>query len=176
MLNLIFYILSTIMTMKKFVLLITLVFLINSAAISQFKKPEDGNKINRTTNNLILGIFNPKNFSMRHSFQVSMLSSKYGNMSVTSYLNSMNYKVSDRINIAADVKLQYAPYVSSSFGSAYSKGLQDNLNGISLSRLSVDYKVSDNSFIKLEYRHLDETNFYDPFNPYNSYYYDRMYR
>lgn len=164
------------MYMKKLVLLITLVFVINSVTYSQFKRPEDGNKINKTTNNLILGIFNPKNFSMKHSFQVSMLSSRYGNMSVTSYVNSMNYKVTDRLNVAADIKLQYAPYVSSSFGSAYAKGLQDNLNGISLSRLSVDYKVSENSFIKLEYRHLDESNFYDPYNPYNSYYYDRMYR
>lgn len=162
--------------MKKLVLLIALVFIFNSVTYSQFKRPEDGNKINKTTNNLILGIFNPKNFSMRHSFQVSMLSSRYGNMSVTSYVNSMNYKVTDRLNVAADIKLQYAPYVSSSFGSTYAKGLQDNLNGISLSRLSVDYKVSDNAFIKLEYRHLDESSFYDPYNPYNPYYYDRMYR
>lgn len=162
--------------MKKLVLLIALVFIINSVSYSQFKRPEDGNKINKTTNNLILGIFNPKNFSMRHSFQVSMLSSRYGNMSVTSYVNSMNYKVSDRINVAADIKLQYAPYVSSSFGSSYAKGLQDDLNGISLSRLSVDYQVSENAFIKLEYRHLDESSFYDPYNRYNPYYYDRMFR
>ena len=66
--------------MKKLVLLIALVFIINSVTYSQFKRPEDGNKINKTTNNLILGIFNPKNFSMHHSFQVSMLSSRYGNM------------------------------------------------------------------------------------------------
>lgn len=164
------------MNMKKLVLLISLVFIINSVSYSQFKRPEDGNKINKTTNNLILGIFNPKNFSMRHSFQVSMLSSRYGNMSVTSYVNSMNYKVSDRLNVAADIKLQYAPYVSSSFGSSYAKGLQDDMNGISLSRLSVDYKVSENSFIKLEYRHLDESNFYDPYNRYNPYYYDSMFR
>lgn len=162
--------------MKKLVFLISLVFIINSVSYSQFKRPEDGNKINKTTNNLILGIFNPKNFSMRHSFQVSMLSSRYGNMSVTSYVNSMNYKVSDRINVAADIKLQYAPYVSSSFGTSYAKGLQDDLNGISLSRLSVDYQVSENSFIKLEYRHLDESSFYDPYNRYNPYYYDRMFR
>ena len=162
--------------MKKLVLLIALIFIINSVSYSQFKRPEDGNKINKTTNNLILGIFNPKNFSMRHSFQVSMLSSRYGNMSVTSYVNSMNYKVSDRINVAADIKLQYAPYVSSSFGSSYAKGLQDDLNGISLSRLSVDYQVSENAFIKLEYRHLDESSFYDPYNRYNPYYYDRMFR
>lgn len=143
------------------------------SAYPQFKKPEDGNRINRNTNNLILGIFNPKNFSMNHSFQVSMLSSSYGNVSLTSYINSMNYKVTDRLNISADVKLQYAPYVSSSMGGAFANSLQNDLNGLSLSRLSVDYKVSDNSYLKLEYRKIDDMYYY---NPYNNFGYDRLYR
>ncbi len=162
--------------MRKLVIIVILILFFGADTYSQFKRPEEGSKINKTTNNLILGIFNPKNFSMRHSFQVSMLSSRFGNVSVTSYINSMNYRVTDRLNVAADVKFQYSPYVSSSLGSAYAKGLQDNLNGISLSRLSVDYQVTDNSYIKLEYRHLDESYFYNPYSPYNDYYYDRIYR
>ncbi len=160
--------------MKKLTLLLISVFVLNCLSFAQFKRPEDGSKINRNTNNLILGIFNPKNFSMSHSFQVSMLSSGFGNVSVTSYVNSMNYKVTDKLNVSADVKLQYAPYVSSSFGPAYSKGLQNDLNGLSLSRLSVDYKVSDNAFIKLEYRKLDDMYYNN--NPYNDFYYDRWNR
>lgn len=159
--------------MKKITLILISVFVLNCTSYAQFKKPEDGSKINRNTNNLILGIFNPKNFTMNHSFQVSMLSSSFGNVSLTSYVNSMNYKVTDRLNISADVRLQYAPYVSSSLGSAFANGLQNDLNGLSLSRLSVDYKVSDNSYIKLEYRKLDDMYYY---NHYNDSYYDRMYR
>ncbi len=159
--------------MKKITLLLISVLVLNCVSYAQFKKPEDGNRINRNTNNLILGIFNPKNFSMNHSFQVSMLSSAYGNVSLTSYINSMNYKVSDRLNISADVKLQYAPYVSSSLGGAFSNSLQNDLNGLSLSRISVDYKVSDNSYLKLEYRKLDDMSYYNPFNNYG---YDRLYR
>jgi hypothetical protein len=159
--------------MKKVIIILISVFVLNCASYAQFKRPEDGNKINRNTNNLILGIFNPKNFTMNHSFQVSMLSSGFGNVSVTSYVNSMNYKVTDRLNISADVKLQYAPYVSSSLGGAFTKGLQNDLNGLSLSRVSLDYKVSDNSFIKLEYRKLDDMYLYNHFNDYS---YDRMYR
>jgi len=102
-----------------------------------------------------------------------MLSSAYGNVSLTSYVNSMNYKVTDRLNISADVKLQYAPFVSSSFGSAFAQGLQNDLNGLSLSRLSVDYKVSENSYIKLEYRKFDDMYNYNHFNDFG---YDRMYR
>jgi hypothetical protein len=159
--------------MKKITLLMIIVLVVNCVSFAQFKRPEDGSTINRTTNNLILGIFNPKNFTMNHSFQVSMLSSAYGNVSLTSYVNSMNYKVTDRLNISADVKLQYAPFVSSSFGSAYSQGLQKDLNGLSLSRISVDYKVSENSYIKLEYRKLDDMYYYNHFNDFG---YDRMYR
>ena len=159
--------------MKKITLLLISVFVLNCLSYAQFKRPEDGNKINRNTNNLILGIFNPKNFTMNHSYEVSMLSSQFGNVSLTSYINSMNYKVTDRLNISADVKLQYAPYVSSSLGGAFANNLQSDLNGLSLSRLSVDYKVSDNSYIKLEYRKLDDMYYY---NHFNDSYYDRMYR
>jgi len=159
--------------MKKITLLLITVLFVNCVSYAQFKRPEDGSQINRTTNNLILGIFNPKNFTMNHSFQVSMLSSAYGNVSLTSYVNSMNYKVTDRLNISADVKLQYAPFVSSSFGSAFAQGLQNDLNGLSLSRLSVDYKVSENSYIKLEYRKFDDMYNYNHFNDFG---YDRMYR
>jgi hypothetical protein len=159
--------------MKKITLLLISVLVLNCASYAQFKRPEDGSKINRNTNNLILGIFNPKNFTMNHSFEVSMLSSAFGNVSVTSYVNSMNYKVTDRLNVSADVKLQYAPYVSSSFGSAFANGLQNDLNGLSLSRLSVDYKISDNSSVRLEYRKLDDMYYYNHYNDFN---YDRMYR
>lgn len=159
--------------MKKITLLLISVFVLNCFSYAQFKRPEDGNKINKNTNNLILGIFNPKNFTMNHSFQVSMLSSAFGNVSLTSYVNSMNYKVTDRLNVSADVKLQYSPYVSSSLGGAFANNLQNNLNGLSLSRLAVDYKISDNSYIKLEYRKLDDMSYYNPFNNYG---YDRMYR
>lgn len=159
--------------MKKLSILIAIVLFLSAAANAQYKRPEEGSKINRSTNNLILGIFNPKNFTMTQSFQVSMLSSTFGSVSVTSYINSMNYKVSERLNVSADVKLQYSPYVSSSFGNSYSKALQNDLNGLSLSRLAVDYKISENSFLKFEYRKLDDLYYY---NHTGDYYYDRFYR
>jgi hypothetical protein len=158
--------------MKKPILIILLVFFAVFHANAQYKNPTDGKSINRSTNNLILGIFNPKNFSMNHSFQVTMMSSRYGNVSLTSYINSMNYKVNDRMNVSADVKLQYSPYVSSSMGPAYAKNLQNDLNGLSLSRLSVDYKVSDNSFIKLEFRNMDGT-YYNGY--YDDYFFNKQY-
>jgi len=158
--------------MKKLIVILSLLVIISNAE-AQFKKPDEGRKINKSTNNLILGIFNPKNFSMTHSFEVSMMSSRFGNISVTSYINSMNYKFSDRLNVSADVKLQYAPYVSSSFGKNYANSLQNDLNGLSLSRLSLDYKISDNANVRFEFRKFDEMNYY---NNYSGYPYDGIYR
>jgi hypothetical protein len=150
--------------MSKKIIIVILCFLAFSSAYPQFKNNEK--PINKSTNNLILGIFNPKNFSMSQSFQVSMLSSKYGNVSLTSYINSINYKFSEKLSVNADVKLQYSPYTSSVFGNQYSKNMQNDLSGLFLSRLSLDYKLSDNSFIKFEYRNLNDGSYYNGmFNP-----------
>lgn len=148
--------------MKRTIAIILCVFAF-SGAFSQFKKIDK--PINKSTNNMILGIFNPKNFTMTHSFQVSMLSSKYGNISLTSYVNSMNYKLNDKLSVSADVRLQYSPYASSMFGSQFAKGLQNDLTGLMLSRLSLDYKLSETSFIKLEFRNLNDGSYYNNFNP-----------
>ena len=151
--------------MKKTIIIVFLCVFAFSGAYSQYKKTD--NELNKSTNNLILGIFNPKNFSMSQSFQVSMLSSKYGSVSLTSLVNSMNYKISEKLNVSADVRLQYSPYTSSVFGSQYAKGLQNDLSGLYLSRVSLDYKLTENSFIKFEYRNLNDGSYYNGlYNPY----------
>jgi len=148
---------------KKLIVVFLCVFAF-SGAYSQYKKNDS--KLNKSTNNLILGIFNPKNFSMAQSFQVSMLSSKYGSTTLTSLVNSMNYKFSDKLSVSADVKLQYSPYSSSVFGNQFAKSMQNDMSGIFLSRVSMDYKLSDNSFIKFEYRNLNDGSYYNGmYNP-----------
>ncbi len=62
--------------MKKLTILLISVFVLNCISYGQFKRPEDGNRINKNTNNLILGIFNPKNFSMYAQF--SGIYAKFG--------------------------------------------------------------------------------------------------
>jgi hypothetical protein len=152
--------------MCKKIIIVILCFIAFSGAYPQFKNNANRDELNKSTNNLILGIFNPKNFSMTHSLQVSMLSSKYGNMSLTSYMNSMNYKFSEKLSVSADVKLQYSPYANSPFGNQFSKSLQNDMSGLFLSRLSLDYKLSDNSFLKLEFRNLNDGTYYNGmYNP-----------
>lgn len=160
--------------MKK--LLVLALILISNLSFAQFKTGEDKEiPAYKNTNNLILGFINPNNFSMRHSFNVSMMTTAYGNVSVTSYINSLNYRISNKLDVSADIKFQYSPYASSPLGSSYSNRLQQDLSGITLSRASLNYRISDNAFINLQYRNIDQSdylnNFYSPF--YNNFgYYD----
>lgn len=156
--------------MKKILLITALVLSLSSNVFAQ-KKPGDIklDGLNKNTNNLILGIFNPNNFSMKHSLNFSMLNTSYGNVSIASYTNSLNYKINDKLNVRADVTMQYSPFASSQFGGAYSQMLRDDLSGISLSRVDVDYKISDDAFIKFQYRNMknylmDDYYFNDPFH------------
>ena len=142
--------------MKRAIIFVIMIFCLSSVSNAQFIE-KDKESLNKSTNNLILGIFNPNNFSMKHSFEVSMLNSSYGNATITSYVNSMNYKFSDKLSVSADVRLQYSPYANSVYGQEYSKSLQNDLSGISLSRLSVDYKISENSFLKVEMRNINNS-------------------
>ncbi|MBN1634512.1 MAG: hypothetical protein JW917_10125 [Ignavibacteria bacterium] len=149
--------------MKKLLItifIITIIFSFGDITFAQYKTGKD-NPLNKNTN-LILGFINPANFSMKHSFQVSYLGSRYGNISVTSYVNSLSYKFSDKLNVSADISLSYSPYASSVFGRSYALGLQNDYSGISLSRFSVDYKISDDAFFKVEYRNINNP-YYDPY-------------
>ncbi len=144
----------------KIILITVLTLFIFVNSYSQYKS-SNGNPLNENTN-YILGFINPKNFSMKHSFGISVLSSRYGTISVTSYINTLSYKISNRLFMSADIELSYSPYASSSFGKSYSKVLQDEFTGINLSRLNIDYKISENSFLKFEFRNL-KNYYFDPY-------------
>lgn len=161
--------------MKKIFAVLAVIVLTSQLSFAQFKKYDD-KKPSYKGSNLLLGFINPNNFTMKHSFNVSMMTTAYGNVSLTSYINSMNYRISNKLDISADVKFQYSPFASSNFGSTYATSLQNNLSGISLSRASLNYKISDNAFINFEYRNVDESDyfgnnynpFYSGYNGYNS--------
>jgi len=79
----------------------------------------------------------------------------------------MNYKFNDKLNIQADITMQYSPFTKTSFGSAFDNQLQNDLNGLTLSRVKLNYKVSDNAFINVEFRNgnngLYDDRYYDPY-------------
>ncbi|MDQ3021404.1 MAG: hypothetical protein M3R36_12670 [Bacteroidota bacterium] len=161
--------------MKRLIAVLIVLIITSNFSFAQFKEGDNKNPssykpYNKSSNNLILGFINPKNFTMNHSFNVSMMSSGYGNVSLTSYINTMNYRISDRFNVSADVKVQYSPFASSNFGQSNLGSLENNLNGVFLSRASMNYIISDYSSINFEYRRIDQSDYYnnDFYNPFYS--------
>jgi hypothetical protein len=158
--------------MKK-LLLIIFVFAI-SIVNAQFKSDLDNKPsvssgiLNTNSFGSLLGFINPDNFSMHHSFDLSFSSfGGSGNMSLGVYTNSMEYKFSDRLNVQTDISIVNTPY--NSFGNDFSK----QINGIYLSRAALNFKVSDNMKIFVEYRNVPG-GYYSPYgySGYSSFYRD----
>jgi hypothetical protein len=109
----------------------------------------------------LFGWFNPANFHMRHSFDLSYSTFGGQGMSLGTYTNSMTYDFSDRLNARADVSMSFSPYSTmSTFG-----GKKNDLSSIYLSRAEVNYKPWENVLVKLQYQQI----------PYGSYYYSPFY-
>ncbi len=143
--------------MKRLILAASIVILANALAMGQFKeqiesKPDVYQSIIQGGNRSYLGFFNPANLFMRHSFSISYLSIGGKGMMINSYTNSIFYKFSDNLNLQADISLVNSPF--SSFG----KNLQNQINGIYINRLELNYKPSNNILINIQYRQLP---FYD---------------
>ncbi len=95
-----------------------------------------------------LGLLNPDNFMMRHSFSLSYLSYGGMGMSVASYTNSMFYKISDPLNVRVDLTLQGSP-----FGQPAGLSSSD-LNKFFISNAELNYHPTNNTYIKLQYNQL----------------------
>jgi hypothetical protein len=106
----------------------------------------------------IFGFFNPDNFSMHHTFDLSYSTFGGSNgMALGVYTNSLMYKISERLNFETDISVVNSPY--NTFGKDFTK----QLNGVYLSRALLNYKASDNMNIMIEFNH-------NPFGYYSSYY------
>lgn len=151
--------------MKKIFVIFILIFA--GTAFSQFKEPAfptekiDDGILNRDTGSLF-GFLNSDNFSMKQSFSMSYSSFGSQGLAMGVYTNSMAFKLSNRLNVQADVSVVNSPY--SSFG----KNFQKNLNGIYLSKAAINYKPWDDVNVTFQYRNMP-TSYYSPYG-YGGYY------
>ena len=151
---------------KLFVAIVMLAMVANMNVMAQFKSQEENQPsvaqslVHPTSINSFLGILNPDNFTMHHSFSLSYLSFGGQGLSLASYTNSMFYKISDPLNVRFDLTLQGSPFGNS-------LGLQQNdLSKIFLSNAELNYRPADNMFIKLQYSQLPFYNLqYNPYYP-----------
>ena len=154
--------------MKKLLFILILTASIISFAqfkdqVTQQPSVHDG-LIKNNTPSLVLGFLNPNNFSMHHSFNLSY--SAFGNNGVALgvYTNSMIYKFADNLNIGADISLVNSPY--SSFG----KDFTNQINGLYLTRASLNYKPWENFTINVQYNR-NPLGYYNPYSGFSRYMY-----
>ena len=152
--------------MKKLFLII--VMLISTISFAQFKDQIENRPtvhdgiIKNYTPSLVLGFINPNNFSMQHSFNLSYSTFGSNGMALGVYTNNMMYKFADNLNIQADVSLVNSPY--NSFG----KDFSNQINGLYLTKASLNYKPWENFTINIQYRR-NPLGYYNPYYGYSRY-------
>jgi hypothetical protein len=156
--------------MKKLSLIAVILALVTGLSFSQFKEIPNKTRtqLKSGSSGLILGFINPKNFSISHSFNMNVMTGGNTSVSLASYTATMNYKILKNMNLSADVTMQYSPYASiGSNNPAINKDFQNSLNGINLSRVSLDYQPTKNMYISINY--INQKN-YNPYWSDNNYY------
>ena len=155
--------------MKNIILMIILMS--TTASFAQFKDSgfetssvKDG--IVSENSNAIFGFLNSDDFIMRHSFSLNYATSGNQGMSLTSYTNSMFYRLMNNLNVQLDVSVMYSPY------STMGEQFQKDISGIYISNAAINYHPWDNFSVHLQYRSMPfGYGYYHPFygygNPFN---------
>lgn len=138
--------------MRKLSIILILSALLGSLSYAQYKEIPYETRVKLKSNNMILGFINPKNFSLRHSFNLSYQTFGSGSYSIASYTGTLSYKILENLNVSADVTMQYSPFANlGSSNSVLNKDFQNSLNGVYLSRVSLNYRPFKNMFINIDY-------------------------
>ncbi|MFI5251822.1 MAG: hypothetical protein ACHQQQ_05235 [Bacteroidota bacterium] len=114
-----------------------------------------------------LGLLDMNRFSMRQNVSMGYFTGGGSGLSLASYTNSMNYQISDPLNIRMDFTLQGSP-----FGN-YGSNLQSNLNKLYISNAELNYRLNNNMFFQFRYQQLPYSQWLmsDPFGYYRSPYF-----
>ena len=150
--------------MKK-VLLIS-VFIYTALTLAQYKdtgieQPSVKEGIVTENSNNILGFLNSDDFIMRHSFSLNYTTFAGQGVSLTSYTNSMFYRLMNNLNVQVDVSVLYSPY--STFGDQFQK----DISGVYISNAAVNYYPWKNFSVHLQYSAMPYG--YGFYNPYYGY-------
>ncbi|MBP1682982.1 MAG: hypothetical protein H6Q27_546 [Ignavibacteriaceae bacterium] len=116
--------------------------------------------------NALFGFLNSDDFIMRHSFSLNYATSGGQGMSLTSYTNSMFYRLMNNLNVQLDVSVMYSPY------STLGEQFQKDVSGVYISNAALNYHPWDNFSVHLQYRSMPfGYGYYHPFygygNPFN---------
>jgi len=145
--------------------LVIILLFISSLSFSQFKdkdlSPTIMNGItNYSPSGFLSSFLSPDNFQMSHSINMSYSAFGGNGVALSTYTNSITFRFSENINLEVDASLVASPY--SSFGEDHQK----SINGIYLSRAQLNYKISNNSNLVIQFLNPP------PGKYYNNYYND----
>src|SRR5579883_2116091 len=154
--------------MKYVIAALVVLTLTSTASFSQFRSDLSKSEPSLNTVGAMKGdgdsfwsrLFDPQRFSMHQTYSMSFLSGGGGSTSLGMFTNTFSYRASDDLFISADVSAVYSPY--SSFGSAFS----NSLNGIYLTNARLDWKLGDNTFMRVEYVGGPAAGMYGGYSPY----------
>ena len=108
-------------------------------------------------------LFDPARFNMHQTYTMSFISGGGQSTGLGVFTNTFAYKAAEDLLISADISAVYSPY--SSLGSAFQK----SINGVYLSSARLDWKMGDNTFLRVEYNGMPyESSYFSPFGSYYS--------
>jgi hypothetical protein len=125
------------------------------------KSVKDG--IVTENSNMLFGFLNSDDFIMQHSFSMSYSSFAGQGVSLTTYTNSMFYRLMSNLNVQLDVSVNYSPY--STFGDKFQK----DISGVYISNAAINYHPWEDFSVHLQYRSMPfGYGYYHPFYGYGN--------
>ncbi len=158
--------------MKNIIIGILIIFVFvtfNSAVFTQVKNnTQDKNSDKLSEPNLLplkssfilpkgLSIFNPERFKMTQAYSMFYSSGKFGGMRGL-YTNTIDYKVSDAVNMTFRFVYMFKPGIFNSKNYSFS-GIN---NGIFLPNFDLKYQPSQNTILRFSFRTYTPNLFFDP--------------
>ena len=150
--------------MRKLIIPVFLLsFMLSTTALGQLRQnlssPYDysGPIINRnvpTVQNGLNRFFS--SVEMSHSYSMNFSSNGRGYQNVNAYTNTLTFDISPRMN--GRVSFLHSP-----FGANLAQGQNSFQNQVVIENAELNYKISDNAFIKFQYRQLPAGYGYNPF-------------
>ena len=103
--------------MKNLKLLVILLLILPVISFGQLKKDVTKPNISNTLNtaaysNGLLGFLDPSRFEMYHSFSMSYMTLGGGSMMVNTYMNTLNYRFSDKLFLTTNLGIMNSPFNS----------------------------------------------------------------
>jgi len=122
-----------------------LILLLPAITFAQYKNQAEqdiSEAIIRPGSSIFLGIFNPERFQMHHTFSASYMTFGGNGLMLNSYMNTINYQISDPLFLRLNLGLMYSPY--NSFNNNPALNSTKFFGGAEL-----QYKPSDKLFFKV---------------------------